>query len=142
MPAPWYADGLRFACTRCGNCCQGAGPVRVSDAEIEALSRRLELADHEFRVMYTRRLRNGDISLRETRERACVFYDPARGCRVHPDRPLQCRTWPFWSAVVHSSERWAEEARECPGMNRGPRYAAGHIATIAERDGTSAGKSS
>jgi len=116
--------------------------VRVSDAEIEDLSRRLELADHEFRAMYTRRLRNGDVSLRETRGQACVFYDLARGCRVHSDRPLQCRSWPFWSAVVHSSERWAEEARECPGMNRGPRHAAGHIATTAERDGTSSGKSS
>ena len=140
MPAPWYVDGLRFACTRCGNCCQGTGAVRVSDAEIARLSRRLELDEREFRAMYTRRLRDGDVSLRETREKACVFYDPAGGCRVHSDRPLQCRTWPFWSAVVHSPERWAEEVRDCPGMNRGPRYDAGHIARTAQRDGTSVGR--
>jgi hypothetical protein len=140
VSVPWFADGLRFACTRCGNCCRGAGSVRVSDAEIVRLSRRLALDDLEFRAMYTRRLRGGDVSLRETREKACVFYDPAVGCRVHSDRPLQCRSWPFWSAVVHSPERWAEEAQNCPGMNRGPRRDAGHIARTAERDGTSMGR--
>ncbi|MFM1805538.1 MAG: hypothetical protein RL136_2417, partial [Planctomycetota bacterium] len=26
--APWYAEGLRFECTQCGNCCSG-GPGAV-----------------------------------------------------------------------------------------------------------------
>ena len=116
--------------------------MRVSDAEIARLAHRLAVEDREFRAMYTRRLRDGDISLRETRDKACVFYDPAGGCRVYSDRPLQCRTWPFWRTVVHTPERWAEEARDCPGMNRGPRHDAEHIAGTAARDGTSAGRSS
>jgi Fe-S-cluster containining protein len=137
MDEPWYREGLRFACTRCGNCCRGAGTVRVSDAEIAALARWLGLADAEFRAMYTRELRGGERSLRETRQRDCVFYDPEAGCRVYEQRPRQCRSWPFWRAVVHSPERWAEEARDCPGMDRGPLHPAEAIARSCADDGTS-----
>lgn len=138
--SPWYADGLRFACTRCGHCCVGRGTVRVSDAEIAALARRVELADAEFRAAYTRPLRGGELSLRETRDGACVFYareGERPGCRVYQDRPRQCRSWPFWRAVVHSPERWQEEARDCPGMDRGPLHDAGEIARTSCADGTS-----
>ncbi len=133
----WYRDGLRFACTRCGNCCRGAGTVRVSDEEIAALAARLGFADHEFRAAFTRTLRGGDLSLRETRERDCVFYDPGAGCRVYEDRPRQCRTWPFWRSVVHSPERWAEEAERCPGIDHGPLHDADTVASRSARDGTS-----
>ena len=75
MPETWYGDGLRFECTRCGNCCSGTpGSVRVNDAEIAKLAEHLELAIDEFRVIYTRPLRKGDISLREKGNGECVFY--------------------------------------------------------------------
>ena len=33
----WYADGLKFSCTGCGNCCTGsAGFTWVSEDEIDA----------------------------------------------------------------------------------------------------------
>ena len=111
--------------------------MRVDDAEIGRLAARLELADHEFRALYTRRLRGGEISLRERRDKACVFWAPASGCGVYSDRPRQCRTWPFWGAVVASRERWEEEAQGCPGMNRGPLVDASAIDASAEADGTS-----
>lgn len=137
MSAPWYREGLRFACTRCGGCCRGAGTVRVGDAEIEALARRLDLAPDEFRAAYTRKIRGGEVSLRERRNRDCIFHDRDRGCSVYEDRPRQCRTWPFWSAVVHSAERWQEEARSCPGMDQGPLHDAAEIDALARDDGTS-----
>ena len=31
--APWYRDGLRFTCTRCGNCCTGAPGYVWVDAD-------------------------------------------------------------------------------------------------------------
>ena len=134
---PWYRDGLRFACTRCGNCCSGApGTVRVSDAEIEALARRTELTPEEFRAVYTRPLRGGATSLRERSDGTCILHGGERGCSVYPDRPLQCRTWPFWRAVVHSPERWSEEALDCPGMNQGLLHPAARIERTLENDGT------
>jgi Fe-S-cluster containining protein len=134
---PWYRDGLRFECTRCGNCCGGTpGSVRVSDGEIDALALRTGLRPDEFRAVYTRRLRGGDVSLRERSDGACMLYAAGRGCTVYADRPRQCRTWPFWRSVVHSPERWAEEARGCPGIGRGPLHDAGRIARTLEDDGT------
>jgi Fe-S-cluster containining protein len=132
----WYAAGLRFECQRCGHCCRGAGTVLVDEAEIAALADRLELADAEFRAIYTRRLRDGALSLREQRNRDCVFYDRDHGCRVYEDRPRQCRSWPFWRGVVHSAERWAEEAEHCPGMNRGRLHPEGRIEATRRHDGT------
>ena len=36
---PWYAEGLKFQCTGCGDCCTGApGYVWVNQAEIDALA--------------------------------------------------------------------------------------------------------
>lgn len=138
MEKDWYESGLRFECARCGHCCSGTpGTVRVSDDEIEALARRVGLESDEFRSVYTRPLRRGEISLREKRNRECVFFDRERGCRVYTSRPRQCRSWPFWRAVVHSPERWSEEAEHCPGMNRGPLWSAVEIRQICLRDGTS-----
>ncbi len=111
--------------------------MRVSDAEIEVLARRLGLSEEEFRSAYTRKLRGGERSLRERAGGDCVFWRPERGCGVYPERPRQCRTWPFWRGVVHSRERWDEEARSCPGMNRGARVPAERITELALDDGTS-----
>jgi Fe-S-cluster containining protein len=111
--------------------------VRVRDGEIVALARRVGLPEVAFRAIYTRRLRGGEVSLREKRSKQCVFFDGARGCAVYPDRPRQCRTWPFWRSVVHSRERWAEEAEECPGMGSGPLHQAEWIERATGSDGTS-----
>lgn len=111
--------------------------MRISDAEIEALAARLELPEHAFRAVYTRRLHGGELSLRETPAKACIFYDSQRGCSVYEDRPRQCRTWPFWRGVVASRERWDEEAQNCPGMNRGALHPAAAIEASVCDDGTS-----
>ncbi|MDH3211897.1 MAG: YkgJ family cysteine cluster protein [Myxococcales bacterium] len=138
MPDVWYEKGLRFRCTRCGNCCAGApGTVRVTDDEIEALAKQLELPIREFRKVYTRSLRNGDVSLREKSTNECIFYGAATGCSVYDRRPRQCRTWPFWRAVTDSEERWEEEAESCPGMNCGPLWSADRVKRTCEDDGTS-----
>ena len=35
----WYADGWRFSCTQCGDCCSGSeGYVWVNQAEIDAMA--------------------------------------------------------------------------------------------------------
>ncbi len=135
---PWYRDGLRFACTRCGHCCGGApGTVLVSDAEIFALAGAVDLSEAEFRIAFTRRLPRGAVSLRERSDGTCVLYDARRGCTAYAERPRQCRTWPFWRSVVRSPDRWAEEAKGCPGMGRGPLHDAATIEQTIREDGTS-----
>jgi hypothetical protein len=134
----WYEPGLCFACTRCGNCCTGEpGSVRVSEEELVELSGYLDLPEHEFRARYTRALEDGATSLVEHEDQSCIFFEREAGCTVYPVRPRQCRTWPFWRANLATPQHWAEAARTCPGIGRGPRHEAGWIAGTAAQDGTS-----
>lgn len=120
MSKPWYADGLRFACTQCGHCCTGTpGFVWVNDAEIAALAEHRGEPVDEVRGLYTRNEGGTRRSLKEKANGDCVFYDRAAGCTVYAVRPRQCRTWPFWECNTTSPEAWARAAAECPGCNRG-----------------------
>lgn len=143
---PWYAAGLAFTCTQCGNCCTGGpGYVWISEEEIERLAEFLKMTAVEVRKTYCRKI-GGKWSLNEHRTREglydCVFLTelpakaPAkgknlprgasvplkrRGCSIYPVRPLQCRTWPFWHSNLADEESWAAAGKKCPGLNRGKR---------------------
>jgi len=120
----WYAAGLAFECQNSGNCCSGPpGYVWVSSTEIQAIARHLGRPDGVLGKRYIRRVGLG-ISLREKPNGDCIFLERGAGgctsCAIHPVKPTQCRTWPFWDYNLASPERWNEVARGCPGMNRGP----------------------
>jgi Fe-S-cluster containining protein len=134
----WYKDGLRFGCLRCGGCCSGfSGTVRITDDEISAIARRLNLPEAEFRNNYTRSVGGGVISLIEKENQDCIFFDKEQGCTVYEDRPRQCRTWPFWRSNIYSPERWKRGGERCPGMNRGMLHDADLIKETSENDGSS-----
>jgi Fe-S-cluster containining protein len=119
---PWYADGLKFTCTRCGECCKGPAPgyVEVDEAQIARLAEHLELAPEAFSRRYVRWVSNlGVYSLTEKRNGDCVFWSDDQGCTVYEARPTQCRTFPFWPEVMTGPDAWDEYAAECPGMTRG-----------------------
>lgn len=133
----WYQDGLRFTCTQCGNCCTGApGTVRINSEEVAELAAFLGMSRRAFRGIYTRKMR-GFVSLREKENYDCIFYDRAKGCKVYPKRPHQCRSWPFWQANVESPEAWTAESTNCPGMNHGELHPAEVIELTILNDGTS-----
>lgn len=127
--APWYADGLRFACTQCGNCCSGPpGAVWFTPDEADDMAAALGIDTGTFLATYTRRL-GARRSLRELVRNGghdCIFLDresaPGKArCSIYRARPSQCRTWPWWPEVVESPEAWAETKRRtpCPGMDSG-----------------------
>ena len=119
MTQPWYQDGLRFRCTRCGDCCTGApGFVWVADADLSAIAAHRGETPEEVQAFYTRRTTRGR-TLREKANGDCVFYDREHGCTVYPVRPPQCRTWPFWESNVASPERWQQTCAVCPGSGQG-----------------------
>ena len=119
MEEPWYKDGLRFRCTRCGNCCTGEpGHVWVSAEELAAIAEYRGEPVEEVVALYTYVAYRGR-SLREKGNGDCVFYDRHAGCTIYPVRPRQCRTWPFWESNVRSPEAWERTCQVCPGSGRG-----------------------
>ncbi|MAT69011.1 MAG: hypothetical protein CMJ58_05750 [Planctomycetaceae bacterium] len=122
--APWYADGLRFKCTGCGDCCTGApGYIWVNQQEIDAMAARLELDVDEFERTYVKQ-----VGIRRTLRELpgsydCVLLDAdTRKCTVYEQRPRQCRTWPFWDSNLKSPEAWQECCEVCPGSGHGKLY--------------------
>ena len=63
-------------------------------------------------------------------DKQCPFLGET-GCVVHPVKPVQCRVYPFWPELVEYRDLWEEEARKCPGINRGPLVQIGAAMEIA-----------
>ncbi|MGQ0613403.1 MAG: YkgJ family cysteine cluster protein [Planctomycetaceae bacterium] len=129
---PWFGEGLKFGCTRCGDCCTGApGNVWLAPGEERVLAARLGLGFERFRADYTRAV-GERRSLRERENGDCILLSEERRCTVHDGKPRQCLAYPFWPRLVASREAWEAESRKCPGMDTGPRYAADEIEAIAD----------
>ncbi len=123
MQDPFYESGLRFECTRCSRCCRHTpGYVFLSPADLVALCGSLRLSKEEFLRQYCRTIDLGvarRVSLTEKQNLDCILWEKD-GCSQYAARPMQCRSFPFWSACVSSREEWEDHARNCPGMGRGP----------------------
>ncbi len=132
----WFADGLRFECTGCGECCTGAsGYVWVDETEATAIAARLDLSIDDFGRRYLRRV-GARLSLVERPDGSCALLDPAsRRCTIYDDRPTQCRTYPFWRSIVADEEAWSREGTRCPGIGRGRRHDAEAIRTALRATG-------
>jgi len=128
----WYADGLRFECTQCGNCCTGPpGYVWFNKEEGRAMAAAVGVSESIFYEKFARREGAG-WSLRERKTPKsgggydCIFLDresiPGKAiCGIYQARPTQCRTWPFWPESLKSESSWqrVKRATPCPGMDKG-----------------------
>jgi uncharacterized protein len=79
-----------YTCNGCGRCCHSKR-IQTSPYEVLRLARNLELSTGEFLNRY---IESEGPYLRVVENGACVFLD-GKGCRVHEDRPLACRTYPL-----------------------------------------------
>ncbi|WIA28253.1 hypothetical protein OEZ86_010808 [Tetradesmus obliquus] len=103
----------RFHCTQCGKCCTGAGEVWVSDAEAAKIARYLNLPLARFLALHCHayskvegfRLLRSNM---ESETRDCTFLRPDNTCAIHPVRPLQCSTYPWWPELMDEKE-WQQE---------------------------------
>lgn len=125
--AKWYRHGLAFACAQCGNCCSGpaTGFVWVTKKDIEAIAGHLHLAADEFQAKFVRRVGSRYSLIEQKPSNDCIFLDRKSqkpGCQIYPVRPVQCRTWPFWTENLRTLDAWNETAQTCPGINRGKLY--------------------
>jgi Fe-S-cluster containining protein len=125
----WYADGLRFECTQCGNCCTGPpGTVGFTSEEAKLMAKQLGISEKAFYRDYAHKI-DGRWSLTEHETEHgydCVFLDretlPGKAvCSMYEARPTQCRTWPFWPENLRTQRSWltARHGTPCPGMDQG-----------------------
>ncbi len=133
----FYADGLRFSCTRCSLCCRfDTGYVFLSRHDLYRLADHFACSEQEIRNRYCRHVETGlapRVSLREQANFDCVFWIDGE-CSVYEARPLQCRSYPFWPPTLSSRANWNAERRYCPGINSGPLRPAEYIsALLAQR---------
>ena len=126
--SPFYAQGLHFSCTRCSACCRHeSGYVYLSGKDTLRLEEYIKISGKELTETFCRWIpaENGNewLSLREKPNYDCIFWASdtleGGGCTVYEARPLQCRAFPFWSAVVSSPKNWRITAASCPGANSG-----------------------
>ncbi|MFQ5714073.1 MAG: YkgJ family cysteine cluster protein [Candidatus Scalinduaceae bacterium] len=114
---PWYKDGLRFECQRCGRCCRGEpGMVWMDKKEIRETSSFLGITQDIFAKLYLR-IVSGRFSLLEHNNGDCVMYDD--GCKIYSVRPSQCKTFPFWKSNLENGAEWEKLMNTCPGIGKG-----------------------
>jgi hypothetical protein len=90
----------------------------LTEEDIVRLAGYLKITAVVFERRYVYRTRNLR-RLRVPRQVQCVFLK-SDGCSVHPAKPLQCQTFPFWPELVDDKREWLKTAQWCPGIGKGP----------------------
>jgi hypothetical protein len=120
---------LRFACQPgCTNCCDQSGFVYLSEDDIRRAAKFVGLSPRAFEARYIYRTRHRR-RFRKPPDRQCPFLEG--GCSIHPAKPAQCRTFPFWPELVESRAQWKRTAKYCPGIGKGPLIQIGEAMEIA-----------
>ncbi len=128
----FFADGIRFTCTDCGNCCTGApGLVRMSRAEMLTLADTLDLSPEACVENYLDPYESA-YRIREKKNGDCIFFD--QRCTIYTARPSQCRTYPFWFENMRSKAAWKATCRACPGIGEGRLYTEAEILACIHAD--------
>ncbi|MCU0247263.1 MAG: YkgJ family cysteine cluster protein [Bryobacter sp.] len=110
--------GVRFTCQpECSKCCEVEGYVYFTDEDIRKAARHLGMSARAFEKQYiyrTKHLRR----MRKPRGKQCHFLE-GHLCGLHPDKPAQCRLFPFWPELVESRREWTRTGKWCPGIGKG-----------------------
>jgi uncharacterized protein len=122
---------LQFSCQPgCTKCCEQKGFVYLSEADIPRAAKYLGITSKVFEQRYiyrTTRLRR----FRKPPDRQCPFL-AVDGCTIHPAKPTQCRTFPFWPELVEDRKAWRRTGSYCPGIGQGALIQIGTAMEIAE----------
>ncbi len=80
----------KIDCLTCANCCRSLGP-RITEKDIERLSKHLKVKQSSFMETYLRVDEDGDNVFRQM---PCPFLEADNKCRVYEYRPKACREYP------------------------------------------------
>lgn len=126
------SGALRFACQPgCTNCCDQSGFVYLSEGDVKRAAKFVGMPARKFEARYVYRTAH-QRRFRKPPDKQCPFLEERR-CSIHPAKPTQCRTFPFWPELVESRAAWKSTARYCPGIGKGPLIQIGEAMEIAEQ---------
>ncbi len=110
---------FRFECQKgCTNCCEVEGYVYLTEDDLRNAARHRGMTVRAFEKQYVYRTRHL-LRLRKPRASQCHFLIEG-GCQLHPDKPTQCRLFPYWPENVETQKGWQRTAKHCPGIGKGP----------------------
>ncbi len=122
---------LRFECQPgCTVCCDQSGYVYLSEDDLKRAAKFIGMTPADFEKKYVYRTRR-QLRLRKPRDKQCPFL-LENGCSIHPAKPTQCRTFPFWPELVENPHAWKIASRFCPGIGKGPLIQIGTAMEIAQ----------
>ena len=122
---------IRFTCQRgCTNCCDQDGYVYLTEEDLIRAAKFVGMKPKAFEAKYVYRTRH-QMRFRKPRAKQCPFLE-GHGCGIHPGKPTQCRTFPFWPEIVERKATWNRTARYCPGIGKGPLIQIGTALEVAE----------
>ena len=126
-------DALRFTCQKgCTNCCDQKGFVYLSEEDVKRAAKFVGLTRKAFETKYIYRTTH-QRRFRKPPDKQCPFLKGC-GCGIHPAKPTQCRTFPFWPELIESQAAWKRTARFCPGIGKGPLIQIAKAREIAEEE--------
>jgi Fe-S-cluster containining protein len=126
------ALGLRFTCQRgCVKCCDQEGYVYLTEDDLKRAAKFTGMSAAGFEKKFVYRTRH-QMRFRKPRHKQCPFLE-ADGCSIHPAKPTQCRTFPFWPELVENRAAWEKTGRFCPGIGTGPLIQIGTALEIANQ---------
>jgi len=103
-------------CTQCANCCRVA-TVRLSDRDIERLSKHLSVTRAQFLDKYTTTSDEEGLILRRTDAVGCVFLEGTT-CTVYDARPDTCSRFPHLvrgnGSIASRMWQFIDRACYCP----------------------------
>ena len=109
-----------FSCQRCSRCCRKEpGIVALTQNDFENARKNLNLSAKDFLEQCCREIyRDGEVfvGLKEKQNYDCIFWH--NECIIYEDRPVQCRTFPFWPYLVEDDDAWKYEKNRCPGLDQ------------------------
>ena len=106
------------------------GFVYLSESDLKRAAEFVNMRPKAFEKKYVYRTHH-QMRFRKPPDKQCPFLVDG-GCSIHPAKPTQCRTFPFWPELVEKRAEWNRTARYCPGIGKGPLIQIGTAMEIAE----------
>ena len=119
-----YGKGIKFKCIPgCARCCRGEGYVYVSNKEASEIANYLNITLEEFLGKYTKFNDKGKRILIDKHDKVqCIFLRDDYKCAIYEVRPIQCKTYPFWTSIFKDKGSLNYEKLHCPGFGTGKFY--------------------